>query len=905
MKRFLLAIIISILSFQTIIHAQEFLHAEGNYISNGVEEVILRGIGTGNWMLQEGYMMQTSDVAPTQHEFRNRLIQTIGEANTDSFYNAWLAWHFTRTDVDSMKSWGFNSVRVAMHYKWFTLPVEDEPVSGENTWFNKGFVIIDSLLDWCSANEMYLILDLHGAPGGQGTDAAISDYDPTKPSLWESQENKDKTIALWQKLAERYSDELWIGGYDLINETNWDFGDPNNTPMWNLMVDITEAIREVDQNHIIIVEGNWFANDYTGVPLPWDNNLVFSFHKYWTTNTPSSLDWAISLRNTYNVPIWLGESGENSNTWFRNLIALCEANHIGWSWWPVKKPRVNNPLRVEVNEDYNNLIDYWRGNAPAPTVEEAFQAVIQFAENHRIENCICQKDVIDAMIRQPFSTATITYFNHKPGSTIFATDYDLGRNNYAYFDIDTGNYHLSMGGDWMDWNQGWAYRNDGVDIEECNDTDETNGYNVGWTEEGEWLQYTLTTDSLAAYTLNIRYASNNVAGTILILSNEIPVTGNISLPVTGGWQNWETLQVENVILPNGEIKIKVDVENSGFNLNYIKFTNPQEIDSIDFLPLYAETSIDGDNVILYLNKEITTQVEDLIVTDFLIYADGLSVSIKAISIDAMDSRILDFQLDDTVHYGSELTLSYSGSSVYSLTDTLQPFSDFEIVNKLPVRHTIPGRIQAEDYYFNNGFELEICQDAGGGYNTAYAASGDYLDYLVEVTQTGEYILDFRIATIRIDAELIIQIKYDENYTSLDTMLFTPTGDWQNWQTQSTRVNLIEGRYTLRLSVKQGEHNLNWFEFRVPTAITKINSLPSVKIYPNPTQQYAIIELPINITGNSNIEIFNTMGRFMQNIEINNSNLLTLDTSQLVNGIYLIQIRHNQIPFDTCVLLINK
>ncbi|MDA3817383.1 MAG: cellulase family glycosylhydrolase, partial [Prolixibacteraceae bacterium] len=232
--------------------AQGFLHADGQKIVNGNnEEVILRGIGTGNWMLQEGYMMQTADIGGTQHEFRKRLVETIGEAKTDSFYNAWLQYHFTRTDVDSMKSWGYNTVRVAMHYKWFTPPIEDEPVEGEVTWIDKGFVMLDSLLDWCADNQMYLILDLHGAPGGQGKDSNISDYDPSKPSLWESELNRDKTVALWRKLAERYADEPWMGGYDLINETNWEFSEANNAPLRRLYNRITEAIREVDTNHII------------------------------------------------------------------------------------------------------------------------------------------------------------------------------------------------------------------------------------------------------------------------------------------------------------------------------------------------------------------------------------------------------------------------------------------------------------------------------------------------------------------------------------------------------------------------------------------------------------------------------------------------------------------------------
>ena len=203
-------------------------------------------------MLQEGYMMLTAGVAGTQHEFRAKLIETIGEVRTDSFYTVWLDNHFTRTDVDSMASWGFNAIRVAMHYKWFTLPIEEEPVAGEQTWLDRGFEMMDSLLAWCSDNEMYLILDMHGAPGGQGKNADISDYDPTKPSLWESQENKDKFVALWQRLAARYSDEPWIGGYDLINETNWTFPEGNNSQMKALYTRTTDSIRAVDQNHIII-----------------------------------------------------------------------------------------------------------------------------------------------------------------------------------------------------------------------------------------------------------------------------------------------------------------------------------------------------------------------------------------------------------------------------------------------------------------------------------------------------------------------------------------------------------------------------------------------------------------------------------------------------------------------------
>ena len=92
-------------------------------------------------------MMKSADFAGTQHEFRKKLIQNIGTERTDAFYKSWLDNHFTRTDVDSMKAWGFNSVRVAMHYKWLTLPIEEEPVLGQDTWLEEGFAELGAFLN--------------------------------------------------------------------------------------------------------------------------------------------------------------------------------------------------------------------------------------------------------------------------------------------------------------------------------------------------------------------------------------------------------------------------------------------------------------------------------------------------------------------------------------------------------------------------------------------------------------------------------------------------------------------------------------------------------------------------------------------------------------------------------------
>lgn len=503
------AIVIAGLLWDSISYAQGFLKVSGTRIVNEKNEnVLLRGMGLGGWMLQEGYMLRVPGQGQ-QHRIRERIRELTGPEVTQAFYDAWLSNHTRKQDIDSLRVWGFNSVRLPMHFNLYTLPIEKEPVGGQNTWLEKGFALTDSLLAWCKANNMYLILDLHAAPGGQGNDLNISDRDTSQPSLWDSRAQQDKTIALWRKLADRYRDEPWIGAYDILNEPNWGFDDPvndkngtkekNNAPLKKLMQEITAAIREVDKKHIIIIEGNGWGNNYNGILPPWDNNMVLSFHKYWNFNDEASIRHILKARTEYNVPVWLGETGENSNVWFTSAIRLLESNNIGWSWWPLKKLGSNNPLEIPMNGKYQQILDYWAGKGPKPSAADAEEGVMQLARDTRTEHNIAHRDVVDAMMRQPFDPTALPYKqNLVAGNTILAAvDYDLGPNGVAYYDKDSANFRVSdpklQGG-----NRGRVYRNDGVDIGKAAD-----GYIVSGFESGEWLQYTLQVQQEGNYTVTL------------------------------------------------------------------------------------------------------------------------------------------------------------------------------------------------------------------------------------------------------------------------------------------------------------------------------------------------------------------------------------------------------------------
>ncbi|MBS1510996.1 MAG: cellulase family glycosylhydrolase [Bacteroidetes bacterium] len=555
--------------------AQGFLKTSGKQIVNEKgQNVLLRGIGLGGWMLQEGYMLHLNGINP-QYSIKNRLAQMIGKEKTHAFYEAWLHQFITKADIDSMHAWGFNSVRLPMHYNLYTLPVQDEPDSLQQTWLQEGFDLTDSLLSWCKANHMYLILDLHAAPGGQGNDLNISDRDSSKPSLWQSPAAQQKTIALWKKLAERYKDEPNIGAYDILNEPNWGFESMNdrnglketiNKPLRELLMQITTAIRSVDNKHIVIIEGNGWGNNYRGMFPLWDNNIVISYHKYWNSNNVSSIQHMLDTREQQNAPIWLGETGENSNVWFTSAVQLLESHNIGWSWWPLKKLGNNNPLQIETPKSFNAVTNYWNGHTKiAPTPAEVENAIMQLAANTAIRNNRIQYDVIDALFRQPFSFTTKPFVPHivgKTGAIINAVDYDLGRSGAAYFDKDSGNYSGNPGSR-MVGNRGRVYRNDGVDIYE--DPSQSQSYYVGSIEEGEWLQYTITVKKTATYKLVLETASTNSNGAVEVMADGKAIAATTQLPATGGETNWQKHTVGTVKLTKGVHVIRVMVDSGGFN----------------------------------------------------------------------------------------------------------------------------------------------------------------------------------------------------------------------------------------------------------------------------------------------------------------------------------------------------
>jgi endoglucanase len=558
-----------------------YLRVSGTQIVDGQgDTILLRGMGLGGWMLQEGYMFRLGFLGQ-QYRIKEEIEKLVGKEKTDQFYEQWLQHHTTQADIDSMASWGFNSIRLPMHYQLYTLSVENESIAGQQTWLEEGFRYTDSLLSWCSQAGIYLILDLHAAPGGQGHDLAISDRNPTLPSFWESDANQQKAIALWQKLAERYAEEPWIGGYDLINEPNWGFEDPEdrlgvreklNQPLRTFLMEATKAIRQVDTNHIIFIEGNGFGNNYEGIFPLWDDQIVVSFHKYGNPNTQAAIQSFLDIRQKHQVPIWLGESGENSNTWFTEAIALCEENQIGWAWWQNKKMGINQPLEIMEPIGYRRLIDYWNQKGEKPQADEVANILDQWIEQLKIENNIIHWDVLDALFRQINSKSPIPFPNARDlatGTLVQAVDFDMGKQRIAYVDMDTASYRFTPGVH-TQGNRGNRYRNDGVDIGQ-----DAEGYHIDHIEDGEWWLYTRTITQSDLKNMHLYYHSPEEEGQIQVLIDQQPVTAIIHLPITDPNETWHRIDIPLSRLDEGKRTIQIKAIKGGFNFKSFSFTKKQ------------------------------------------------------------------------------------------------------------------------------------------------------------------------------------------------------------------------------------------------------------------------------------------------------------------------------------------
>lgn len=393
-----------------------FLHADGKKILDGSgREVLLKGWGLGNWLLQEGYMWLTGREAFDRPRRMEQVVEMLtGTEYAEGFWKQYRKNYIRREDILKMAQSGYNSVRIPFNYRLFM--TDDAGIK----WKKEGFELLDQCLEWCEEAGIYAFLDLHGAPGGQ-TGSNIDDSVDNIPRLFMEEKYQEKCIALWQKLAKRYCDREVVGGYDLLNEPiippyagNGDFDDliPELASLYEKLV---SAIRQVDQNHLLSIEGAHWATDIRVFDRRFDENMTLHFHRYAEIPDIACLKKFMEKAEQLNVPLWLGESGENVNEWYAALYPLALSLGIGYNLWPWKKMEcTNSPYSIRKPENYQMLLNYIDGGEK-PDREKIQQMLDEYLENIKIENCVEHPEVTCHVFRRlPFSLRA-TDFDECPG----------------------------------------------------------------------------------------------------------------------------------------------------------------------------------------------------------------------------------------------------------------------------------------------------------------------------------------------------------------------------------------------------------------------------------------------------------------------------------------------------------
>ncbi len=536
-----------------------FFRTNGQQILNRQgEAVVIRGFGLGGWLLPEGYMFRiTHPAGEGATEIFEQVADLIGESGAEEWSQLFRDNYVTEKDIEEMKSWGVDHVRIPFHYNLF-YDID------AGSFVDEGFERIDELLVWCKRHRVDVILDMHAAPGAQ-SDGAIADSDGTARFWTESETYWPIAIEIWEEIARRYKDENIIIGYDILNEpvTPEPYGSQDLARFYGQVV---PAIRAIDTNHILFIEGNYFATTFDFLFPPFDDNMVYAFHKYWNETDQGTIQYLLNIRVDHNTPLWLGETGENSNGWFYETVQLAESNNIGWNWWTHKKlETITSPLSSPTNDNYDKVVAYWKNEGPRPTQEEARQGLFQMAEDLKIENNTFRPDVVASLFSPSFGSESVPYTELNIPGNIELVNYDIGMNGVSHFD----NGYKRVNSDAMqnEGNVGWEYRNDGVDIQSSNDP--AAEYNVGWIDTGEWMEYTVNVTTAGTYEIFARIASSNSNGKFRLRLNGLPIGNDVDVQNTGGFQNWQQTPVGSHDFEEGTYTLKFEVIEGGFNASLL------------------------------------------------------------------------------------------------------------------------------------------------------------------------------------------------------------------------------------------------------------------------------------------------------------------------------------------------
>ena len=387
---------------QTSTSSDSFIKVDGpNLITPDGEKFLIRGTSLGNWLNPEGYMFRFRNTNSASR-INQAFCEMVGPDFIAGFWKQFKDNYVTIDDIMFLKSVGVNSLRLPFHYKLFT----DEDYMGL-TAGQDGFERVDQLIDWCKEAGIYLILDMHDAPGGQTGDNIDDSYG--YPWLLESEISQQLFIDIWVKIADRYKDEPIILGYDLLNEPiapYFENLDELNSKLEPLYKKAVAAIRQVDNNHVILLgAAQWNSNFKVFSNADFDDNLMYTCHRYGGEPTAEAIKSYIDFRDKVNRPMYMGETGHNTDEWMAAFRTMMEENNIGWHFWPYKKMDGSSCVSIPAPENWDLVVDFVEADRSSykairearPDQEVAKKVLSDFLENCKFSNNEINHNYLNAL----------------------------------------------------------------------------------------------------------------------------------------------------------------------------------------------------------------------------------------------------------------------------------------------------------------------------------------------------------------------------------------------------------------------------------------------------------------------------------------------------------------------------
>ena len=359
------------------------------------ETVQLKGFNLGGWFVLENYMSPVdanSDPLTDSYSVMTMLNERFGVTTQRELMKTYQESWIQESDIENIANAGFNVVRIPVWWgQFFAL---DDPT--ESGFRDDAFDILDSIINACTANNLYVIIDMHGAIGSQSLQSHTGQADTN--ALWDSKQNQTMTAWLWSKIAAHYNGNNTIAAFDLLNEPDvrsdtsvgWTSADTDDVlSVYDLFYD---AVREADPTRMIMVEGTFGNWNWDQLPNPEDygwTNIVYEMHEYqWdsnggTTTSTATIEAGIDNQvadfanhKAWNVPGYIGEfntfqttssvwqyainqfdnAGLSWSMWSYKAVNGTAPNFWGWydpTYWP-SRPDLTNDTAAEIKTKWQN-----------------------------------------------------------------------------------------------------------------------------------------------------------------------------------------------------------------------------------------------------------------------------------------------------------------------------------------------------------------------------------------------------------------------------------------------------------------------------------------------------------------------------------------------------------------------